>query len=131
MAVLTLSWRWSHLLCKSVNWLLYDRDLRHERVKNLLYSSEAYSELCYRCKMKHFTKIVQNNSSQMFGRVLNTPLLLFSRTIFPEEYQESSISSNKYINHTYDKEKQFYIVIKLEQKKWKKESRILSVLYHP
>ena len=56
----------------------------------------------------------------MFGRVLNTPLLLFSRTIFPEEYQESSISSNKYINHTYDKEKQFYIVIKLEQKNERK-----------
>ena len=67
----------------------------------------------------------------MFGRVLNTPLLLFSRTIFPEEYQEISISSNKYISYTYDKEKQYHKVIKLEQKKLKKESRIISVLYHP
>ena len=30
-----------HLLCKSMDWFLYDRDLYHQRVKNRKFSSEV------------------------------------------------------------------------------------------
>ena len=54
---LTLSWRRSlsyrnqsiHLLCKSMNWFLYDRGLHHERVKVFLESflpENKYKAIC-------------------------------------------------------------------------------------
>ena len=56
---LTLSWRRSlsyrnhsiDLLCKSMDWFLYDRNLCHERVK-------AYLESYQRSMLKFFTRIV-------------------------------------------------------------------------
>ena len=61
---LILSWRRSlsyrnqsiDLLYKSMHWFLYDRDLRHERVKHP--HAEAYSEPCQIFVMDCFAKIV-------------------------------------------------------------------------
>ena len=49
------------LLCKSIDWFLYDRKLRYERVKlyvltiiSIETSAEAYLELCQAVKMELF-----------------------------------------------------------------------------
>ena len=49
------------LLCKSIDWFLYDRKLRYERVKlyvltiiSIETSAEPYSELCQAVKMELF-----------------------------------------------------------------------------
>ena len=34
-----------HLLCKSMDWLLYDRDLRHERVNNYLVTENEFNHI--------------------------------------------------------------------------------------
>ena len=50
------------LQSKSVDWFLYDKELRHERVKEtkqkLTQKTETYSEPCQISNMKHFAKIV-------------------------------------------------------------------------
>ena len=52
------------LLCKSIDWFLYDRKLRYERVKlyvltiiSIETSEEAYLELCQAVKMELFGEI--------------------------------------------------------------------------
>ena len=67
---LTLSWRRSltyrnqsiNLQSKLLNWFLYDRELRHERVKGKYEksnsNSEAYSELYQTSKLGCFAEIV-------------------------------------------------------------------------
>ena len=60
----TLSWRrplsyriqFIDLLCKSMDWFLYDKDLRHERVKWWLQNLGT----CQSSMMELFTKVVKN-----------------------------------------------------------------------
>ena len=49
-------------LCKSMDWFLYDRDLRHKRVKHT--SNETRNELTiYVGKLQYFTEKSRNNLS--------------------------------------------------------------------
>ena len=52
------------LLCKSMNCFLYDRDLRHERVKPISYHISHYMhhlEICYQHKLTTlFIKLIRH-----------------------------------------------------------------------
>ena len=107
--LLTRSWRRSlsyrnqsiYLQSKSINWFLYDRDFRHERVQELLkdtgfrkgfplyaeimgvfqYGSYAqYSSKQHQTyKIERFAKLLLRNAPfLMFYKVLNTPLVHIS-----------------------------------------------------
>ena len=73
---LALSWRRSlsyrnesiHLLCKSMDWFLYDRDLRHERVKGTIWT---FSNIVHeRVKSNFFADFLQNSYLKIHKKTL-------------------------------------------------------------
>ena len=95
--ILTLSWRRSlsyrnqsiDLQSKSMNWFLYDRDLRHERVNTFLWISKIWlsdqfppyvpfwpftknrrKKLRHRCFLVNFAKFIRTSSLQNTSWVL-------------------------------------------------------------
>ena len=64
---LNLSWRRPllsrnqsiDLLCKSIDWFLYDRDLRHERVKGVKLKQWRKKRLRHRCFSVNITKFLR------------------------------------------------------------------------
>ena len=63
------------LLCKSMDWLLYDKGLRHERVKGLCLGNNA-TKLFYPIGFTYFGRSV---SSALFG--LTFPINIFNNLI--------------------------------------------------
>ena len=82
---LTLSWQRSlsyqnqsiDFLCKSVDWFLDNRDLRHERFNKSLLKSKILFLFHYKCK--HFKAVIKNCPDLSKYEILD-----FSR--FPEEF---------------------------------------------
>ena len=95
---LTLSWRRSlsyrnHLLCKSMDWFLHDRDLRHERVKDIAFHKYFFHILFFKklvilaCLVPPLTKLPPITPSIRYLKIIFLGFLaylinLLSRIMF-------------------------------------------------
>ena len=69
MIYLTLSWRSFlsyrnqsiDLFCKSMNWFLYDRGLRHERINGLLSKSKLFEQIFFKIGVPKNFAILSGN----------------------------------------------------------------------
>ena len=77
--LLTLSWRSSlsygnqstDLLCKSMDWLLYDSDIRHERLNCIWYDINGYSPKYFVSIFNRAHRTTYSTSTRMFLKCCN------------------------------------------------------------